>query len=123
MKRVEWILRVGIFLTFIGHGSFAWQVRPSWLVYLTTVGFSVDQARLLMPMIGALDFLVAFTVLLRPLRLVLVWAVIWTFSTALIRPLAGLPLWDFVERGANWAAPLALLMLRGWPKSARELFK
>jgi len=32
--------------------------------------------------------------------------------------------WDFVERTSNWAAPLALLMLRGGlPKTFRGLFK
>jgi hypothetical protein len=32
----------------------------------------------------------------------------WGFWTALVRPLVGMPIWDFIERFANWAAPLAL---------------
>jgi len=30
---------------------------------------------------------------------------------------------EFIERFANWGAPLALLLLRGWPRSGREWFK
>jgi len=47
----------------------------------------------------------------------------WGFRTALLRPIVGEPIWDFIERWANWGAPLALLLLIGWPKSFKELFK
>jgi len=33
---------------------------------------------------------------------------VWGFWTALVRPLVGMSWLDFVERGANWATPLAL---------------
>ncbi len=123
IKTTEWILRLGVFLTFTGHGSYALMVRAEWLSYLTTVGFSLAQARILMPLIGALDILIAFTVLLRPVRVALLWAAIWAFSTALIRPLSGLSWLEFIERGANWGAPLALLWMRGLPKNLKDLIK
>jgi len=50
-------------------------------------------------------------ILIKPLKPVLLWAVFWTFITALIRPIAGDPIWSFIERFANFAAPLALLYL------------
>jgi len=28
-----------------------------------------------------------------------------------IHPLVGMPIWDFIERFANWGAPLALFLL------------
>ncbi len=123
MKKVEYILRVGVFLTFIGHGTFAYQVRPEWVVYLTTAGLTVPSAHIAMHYIGMLDYLIAFAVLLRPMRIILLWAVFWTMATALIRPLSGLSWLEFFERGANWAAPLALLFIRGLPRQARDLFK
>ncbi len=123
MKKVEWILRIGVFGTFLGHGIFAYTGKPQWLIYLTTVGIPSDSAPDVLFLIGLLDILVAFTVLFHPVKMVLIWAVIWTFSTALIRPIAGLPVWDFVERSANWAAPLALLIITGWPKSIKDLLK
>ncbi|KAA3610166.1 MAG: hypothetical protein D8M58_06955 [Calditrichaeota bacterium] len=123
MKKIEWILRIGIFGTFLGHGIFAYLGKASWLVYLTTVGISAQAAPDILKFIGMLDILVAFIILLRPVKIVIIWALIWTLATALIRPIAGLPIWDFVERAANWAAPLALITLKGWPRNFRDLFK
>ena len=111
MTQVIWILRIGVFGTFLGHGIFALGKRASWIIYLNTVGFSDQMATALMPIIGGIDILVALWVLIKPNRYVLIYAVCWTFATALIRPLAGEPWLEFIERSANWAAPLALLLL------------
>jgi len=122
LKKVEWILRIGIFGTFLGHGIFALLVKQSWIPYFTSVGISESAAIFLLPFIGFMDILVALFALIKPIRAVLIWASIWAFSTALIRPISGEPIWDFVERSANWAAPLALLYLRGIPKKLEEFF-
>ena len=122
-KDPEWILRLGIFGAFLGHGVFALGVKASWLPYFASVGIAESTATTLLPMIGALDLLVAFLVLVKPLKVVLVWATFWGFLTALIRPISGDPIWDFVERWANWTAPLALLALQGFPKSLKDWFK
>lgn len=115
-----WILRVGVFGLFLGHGLVALQGNPAWIPYLAAVGFSEERAPLLMRMIGGLDLIVAFVILCKPIRTVLLWAALWAFATAVVRPVAGLPLLTFVERSANWAAPLALLFLRGWPRKWRD---
>lgn len=122
MPYLKLILRIGIFGTFLGHGMFAFYVNPAWIPYLMVVGFSDTSARVLMPYIGILDFIVAFFALFLPLRIIILWAFIWTFATALVRPIAGLPVWDFVERSANWTVPLALLILQGIPRNLREWF-
>lgn len=119
-KKMEWVLRIAIAGEFIGHGVFALQQKVGWIKYFEAVGFSADQALALMPWIGAMDILVALIVLFRPLRVVLLWAALWGAWTALLRPIAGEPVWDFVERFANWGAPLALLLYFGWPKSVKE---
>lgn len=67
-----------------------------------------------------MDLTVAFFVLVKPIRIVLVWASVWGFWTAFLRPMVGEAVWDFVERWANWGAPLALLCLRGFPKKLRD---
>lgn len=120
IKKEEWILRIGVSGTFLGHGVFALMGKQSWIPYLTAVGISDAMARSLLPLIGMLDLVVAVLVLLWPLRIVLVWATIWGFLTALIRPVAGEPVWDLVERSSNWAAPLALLVIQGFPTSVRD---
>ena len=122
MTRVKWILRIGISFTFLGHGIFAYNLKTSWLPYLTVIGFSTETAITIMPLIGVLDIIVATLVLIYPTRILLIWATIWAFATALIRPVSGMPIWDFIERGANWAAPLALLFIVGFPKNVRDLF-
>ena len=109
---VDLILRIGIFGTFLGHGLIAFWVNPSWIPYLVTVGFTPKFAQQIMPAIGALDMILAFWVLFKPNKYALLWMVFWAFATALIRPLSGGAFLDFVERSANWAAPLALFYLR-----------
>jgi hypothetical protein len=121
--KAEWILRIGIFGSFLGHGIFALQLKQSWVPYFTAVGISAGTANILLPLIGLLDILVAVFALFWPLKIVLVWAAFWGFLTALIRPIAGQPVWDFVERWANWAAPLALLYLNGLPRKLKDLLK
>lgn len=42
------------------------------------------------------------------------------FLTALARPLAGQPIWDFVERWANWGAPLSLYLLYSQEEATKK---
>ncbi|MEQ6120933.1 hypothetical protein [Reichenbachiella sp. MALMAid0571] len=111
MKWIIWLLRIGVFATFVGHGTIAFVGNPKWLPYLATVGITGDLAVNAMTFIGALDILLAISVLIKPLRPVLYWCAFWAFSTALIRPLSGESILAFVERGANWTVPLVLLLL------------
>ncbi len=108
LKLIEIILRVGVFGTFLGHGLIALKSIPDWIPYLTTIGFSTEQAINIMPVIGVIDILVAFITLIKPLKPVLIYAFVWAFLTALIRPIAGDSFLMFVERAANWVVPLAL---------------
>ena len=86
-------------------------------------GAGADSAATLLLLVGAMDILVAVIVLVKPIRIALLWAAFWGFWTALVRPLVGEPVWDFIERWANWAAPLALLFMVGRPQSLKEWFK
>ncbi|OHA09454.1 MAG: hypothetical protein A3B37_02000 [Candidatus Sungbacteria bacterium RIFCSPLOWO2_01_FULL_59_16] len=124
VKLVEWILRIAVAGEFVGHGVFALQGKKDWVGWIQqfTNADPATAAQLLF-FVGLMDLAVALIVLVKPIRLVLLWAVMWGFWTALVRPLVGLPVWDFVERWANWGAPLALLLLVGWPRSFREWFK
>ena len=118
----EYILRIGIFGTFLGHGILALGVKASWIPLITAFGFSETMAAILLPLIGAMDIMTALFSLFMPVRIVLIWATVWSFATALSRPVAGESVLDFVERAANWAAPLALLALQGFPKKLKDIF-
>jgi hypothetical protein len=107
-SKLEWVLRIGVFGTFLGHGLLAISINAAWIPYLITVGFTPEQAQFIMPIIGSIDIIVALWVLLKPNKYVVLWAVFWALATAVIRPLSGELFLTFVERAANWAVPLAL---------------
>lgn len=124
MKKSEWILRVAIFGEFFGHGIFALQGKQTWVAWITQLtGANATLAAKLLALIGILDILAALIILVRPIPAVLAWAAFWGFWTALVRPIIGEPVWDFVERWANWGAPLALFFLRGSPRRLREWWR
>ncbi|MBI4714259.1 hypothetical protein HY771_03700 [Candidatus Uhrbacteria bacterium] len=120
-KKIEWILRIAVAGEFIGHGVLAVQGKPAWIEWFSVFGISdVALATQLLTLVGTLDIVLAIIVLLRPVRLALLWMSIWGFWTAILRPIVGESGWDFIERFANWGAPLALLFLVGWPKNVKE---
>src|SRR3989338_798185 len=98
-KNVEtamWVLRIAVAGEFLGHGVFALQGKAQWVGWMQQlIGMDAGFATQLLLMIGVLDLIVAFFVLVKPIR-------------------------AFIERWANWGAPLALLFLSGWPKKGRE---
>ncbi len=111
VNKLEWILRFTVSCTYIGHGMFAILGLQSWYRYLQVVGLSIEPAKSMVIGIGYLDIFVALFIFIKPNKYILSWAIIWAFSTAFIRPFAGEPIWAFVERTANWAAPLILLII------------
>lgn len=124
IKLIEWVLRIAVAGEFIGHGVFALQGKKDWIAWFAKFGVSdAELAAQLLFVVGLMDILVALIVLFKPIRVALLWAVVWGFWTALLRPLVGMPVWDFVERWANWGAPLALLFMVGWPKTFKGWFK
>lgn len=120
-KKIQWILRIAIFGEFVGHGVLALQGKKAWIDWMQQLtGMEIGLATQLLFLIGLLDLSVAIFVLVKPVRPILLWATFWGFWTALLRPIVGEPIWDFVERWPNWGAPLALLLIIGWPKNWRE---
>ena len=119
-KTLEWVLRIALFGEFFGHGIFALQAKTRFVEMLTAMtGLQGDVAVQTIRVIGGIDIIIALFALFFPFRLLLLWAAFWGFATALARPIAGDPIWDFVERWANWGVPLALLIVRGFPKKIK----
>lgn len=120
---IQWILRIAVAGEFLGHGVFALQGKKAWIGWIEQLlGASSETATQLLLLIGGMDILVALIILLRPIRAVLLWAAIWGFWTAFVRPVVGEPIWDFIERWANWGAPLALFFVLGSPKNLKQWF-
>ncbi|OGN14415.1 MAG: hypothetical protein A3J47_03175 [Candidatus Yanofskybacteria bacterium RIFCSPHIGHO2_02_FULL_43_22] len=123
-KKVEWVLRIAVAGEFIGHGVFALQGRQAWIDWFSIFGISdANLAAQLLFFIGLTDVILALLILIKPVRLALLWMAFWGFWTALMRPIAGDSIFEFIERWANWGAPLALLLIVGWPRSIKEWFK
>jgi len=124
-KKAEWVLRIAVAGSFFGHGMFAVQGKEGWFKYFNAVGIeNPDTIISLLLLVGIVDIALAILVLVKPIRLALLWMAFWGLLTAMIRwPIGPDPIWDFVERWVNWGAPLALLLILGWPKSWKEWFK
>jgi hypothetical protein len=117
----RWILRIAVAGEFVGHGVFALQGKKQWIDWIHQLtGAEIGTATTLLMLIGLADLFVALIVLVKPIRAVILWAVFWGFWTALVRPLVGEPIWDFIERWANWGAPLALFLLTNRQGESKE---
>lgn len=112
-KKIEWILRIGVAGEFLGHGVLAILGKQDWVNWINQLtGIEVSTATTLLLIVGIMDVLLALIVLIKPIRPILLWMAFWGLFTAFIRPLVNdfsFTSWmDFIERFANWAAPLAL---------------
>ena len=114
MKDLHYTLRVASAMCFIGHGAFGIITKPIWCNYFAVLGIGHDLAYHLMPILGSVDILMGLSLLFYPTRAVLQWLVVWGLVTALLRPLSGEPVGEFIERAGNFGAPLALLLLSGF---------
>ena len=63
------------------------------------------------PVIGLMEMLAAVLVLAAPTPALLLAIVAWKVASEILFPLSGTPIWEFVERGGSYAAPLALVLL------------
>lgn len=112
LKKIEWVLRIGIAGEFMGHGLLAIGGKNDWISWINQItGVNDLIASKILLIIGVMDVLVALVILFRPIKPILLWAAFWGLWTAFIRPLVGLGWLDFIERFANWSAPLALYYL------------
>lgn len=118
VRAIEWTLRAGAALCFIGHGAFGVITKQAWVPYFAVVGIGPDAAYRWMPVIGTLDILFGILTFVQPRAALLVWMTAWALWTASLRPLAGEPFWEALERAGNYGVPFVLLLLSetgpGW---------
>ncbi len=111
LKFLKYGLMITCSLCFIGHGAWGIITKADWIPFYGVFGIPAPLAWKLMPLTGLFDILVGFGLLIRPMRITLLWMAFWTVVTAIIRPMAGLTSWEFVERAGNFGPPIALLYL------------
>jgi hypothetical protein len=111
---LEWVLRGGVCLCFVGHGVFGLIGKEAWVPYFAVVGIGRESAYRLMPLVGTLDILLGALALVRPRPALLAYMSMWAVWTAALRPLSGDSFWEALERAGNYGVPLVLLLLM-WP--------
>ena len=116
---VQRVLRVALAACYIGHGAFGIITKADWLPYFAVAGIPEWLAWRLMPVIGAMDITLGLMALFVPIRGLVAWAIVWCTWTAVLRPLAGQGIWEFLDRAGNYGVPLALLYLSGLRGSLR----
>ena len=111
--KLHWIFRIAVAMEFVGHGAFGIIGKEAWVPYFNVFGFSESVAWQLMPVVGAIDIALGIITLFRPMPAVLTHMAFWGLMTAALRPATGEGVWEFLERGGNYAVPLAFLLLSG----------
>jgi hypothetical protein len=107
-NRIAWILRFTTAALLIGHGAFGAVVRkPQLTQQLASIGLS----KLAETVLGGFEIALGLAVLLQVSGPLLLFICGWKLATEFLYPLSGAPIWEFVERGASYAAPLALFLL------------
>lgn len=122
-QKIYYTLRIAAAMCLIGHGAFGIITKAVWCNYLAVIGIGQDLAYQLMPVIGTVDILMGISLLIYPVRAVLLWLVVWGFATASMRPLSGEPFAELLERAGNFGAPLTLLLLCPPSKGLQAWFR
>ena len=114
LRRLVIVLRATTVLCLVGHGAYGvllekgtlvHQYRAIGLMPLPLIGNSFVR------ILGCLELALAAWVLVRPLPRVLLFIVGLKVLAELLYPITGSPIWEFVERGGSYAAPLALYFI------------
>lgn len=121
-RGLEWVLRFATGGALVGHGAFGlFMHKAAWYNYFAALGIgatTVDRLDLI-PLVGAFEIAFGLLLFLRPVPAGLLLAFAWKAGTELLRPVTGEPGFEFIERASNILAPLALIYLRGVPRSLR----
>jgi hypothetical protein len=109
------VLRATTALLLIGHGGFDFAMGKDWSGYAAAIAIAPGTlaSHPLRPLAGWFECSLGLLVLAWPARGLLLFVVAWKLGTEALRPLAGEPIWEFIERAGSYGAPLALAWLRG----------
>ncbi|HXD76628.1 MAG TPA: hypothetical protein VN616_02410 [Puia sp.] len=104
IARVIACLRVVVFLLFLGHGWLNWIEKKSLLDQYAALGFSDPGATA--RLVGFVEMSAALSVLIRPLRPLILTLFLWKMCTELLYPHH--ELFEWIERGGSYGCLLAL---------------
>jgi hypothetical protein len=120
--KLHWLLRIGVFMEFVGHGCCGLNTKAGWLPYFKVFAIPEPLAWKLMPLVGFMDVGLGILGLVTPRRALLLYMAFWGCFTAMLRPAAGEGGWEFIERSYNYGIPAVMLFLHGWGTDLRSWF-
>lgn len=105
LERVALTLRWVTALLLAGHGAVgAFVEKPLLAAHYAAIGLTPS----IVPVIGTLEIAVAVAVVTRPTVALLALVALWKLASESLFIVAGAPVWEFIERGGSYAAPIAL---------------
>ncbi|HSJ62574.1 MAG TPA: hypothetical protein VK922_01590 [Gemmatimonadaceae bacterium] len=102
------MLRLSTAMLLAGHGALGALTGKTLLVtHYAALGLPSETVAL----VGWLELALAAAVLARPGVALLLFVCGWKVTTEALFPLSGAPLWEFIERGGSYAAPLGAALI------------
>jgi hypothetical protein len=106
--RLSLVLRGTTAMLLFAHGALGALERKAMLAsHYAAVGLPAST----IVVVGWTEMTLALVVAIRPTVPLLVFVTVWKLSTEALFPIAGAPIWEFIERGSSYAAPAALALL------------
>lgn len=107
-------------LLLFGHGALAAITgKALFAKHYATLGWPET----VVPIIGYAEMIVSAIVLVLPNPALLIAIAVWKLATEALFPLSGSPIWEFIERGGSYAAPLALALLTMLPQTSPNTYE
>jgi hypothetical protein len=113
---LAWVVRISIALLLMGHGGLGiWAHKKEWADFFGFFGISAGTVASahLSQYVGVFEIVLGLAVLVKPVRGLIVFVLVWKLGTELLRPLVGQPMFQFIERSGDYVLPVGLLLLAG----------
>jgi hypothetical protein len=115
-ERAVWrVLAATTALLLIGHGGLALEGKSTLIQHASLVGVTSSGVAI----VGALEIALAALVVVVPHPVLLASVALWKLATEMLYPMSGAPVWELIERGGSYGAPLALAVLATARRLAR----
>jgi len=107
VERVRAICLGATAMLLAGHGWLALEQKPLLAGHASLLGLGAAA----LPAIGLVEVLLAIACVLCPNRPLLAGIALWKIATESLFVVSGAPVWEFIERGGSYAAPLVAMAL------------
>ena len=94
-------------LLLAGHGWLALESKPLLVSHAALAGLGPGAV----PLLGLAEILLAIACVLRPHPALLAGIAVWKIATESLFVIGGAPVWEFIERGGSYVAPLIVVAL------------